>query len=408
MSQTNCSVGQFIVPPPPTKEEKNEIALGVHWATSKTILLGWDFDTVAGTLNPPPHRLARLYELLDAFSRTRKRAPIKEWHRLLGELRSMAPVLPGARDLFSTLQDALSRGDRSRVRLNSRVFDSLEDFRCIANSLSTRPTRFREVVAFGPPVAYGACDACQRGMGGVWFRPGYNPIVWHVPFPAPVQRCLVTSANRGGTISISDLELAGTLAHKHILVKASGDLAERPIWLAGDNRASISWATKGSSTSVSAHAYLLRLTALHQRTYQYVPSHDYIAGRTNTMADDASRRWDLDDHTLLVSLLNSSYPQDMSWTMLTLQASTTSAVIGALLRQRSIPISLTIDMPHPLARGASGSSSAPPTEFGPTCRMSTPTPSLLSSCLRNVTAPGPSRPVRNPSALAQWRTPSAT
>lgn len=81
------------------------------WATKNKTILGWEFDTIAGTLNLPPHRLARLYKLLDAFPPTRRRAPIREWHQLLGELRSMAAALPGSAGLFSILQDALGRGD---------------------------------------------------------------------------------------------------------------------------------------------------------------------------------------------------------------------------------------------------------------------------------------------------------
>ena len=179
-----------------------------HWATHKTIL-GWNFDTVAGTLTLPEYRLLRLYALLDAFPRTRKHAPLWEWYQLLGELRSMAPATPGARGLFSTLQDALSCGDRTSVRLSSRVFDSLDDFRAIADSLvHRRPTRFRELVAFGDPVAYGACDASQRGMGCVWFRHGNPPLVWRTPFPSKVQCALIISTNRSGTVSISDLARA--------------------------------------------------------------------------------------------------------------------------------------------------------------------------------------------------------
>lgn len=89
------------------------------WSTRKTIL-GWDFDTKSETLTLPPHRLDRLYELLNSFTPTRKRAPISEWRRL-GELRSMAAALPGARGLFSVLRDALSTGNRHRVRLSSRL-----------------------------------------------------------------------------------------------------------------------------------------------------------------------------------------------------------------------------------------------------------------------------------------------
>ena len=209
------------------------------WATQKTIL-GWDFDTVAGTLQLPPHRLARLYDLLDAFPPTRKRAPISAWHQLLGELRSMSAALPGSRGLFSTLQDSLRLGDRSRVRLNRRAFDSLADFRTIADSLRLRPTRFRELIPVGGPLAWGACDACRRGMGGVWFRQHMAPIVWRATFPTGIQHSLITCTNRHGSLSISDLELAGTVAHKHVLTQVAPDVGERPIWLAGDNRASLS------------------------------------------------------------------------------------------------------------------------------------------------------------------------
>jgi hypothetical protein len=375
------------------------------WATRKTIL-GWDFDTEEGTLHLPPHRLDRLYALLDAFPPTRRRAPIAEWHQLLGELRSMAAALPGARGLFSALQDALRTGNRRRVRLNQRAHDSLADFRAIADSLRDRPTRFRELVPVGAPVAYGACDACQRGMGGVWFRPDAPPIVWRSEFPLAIQRALVTSDNRAGTISISDLELAGTLSHKQIAVQAISNVAERPIWLGGDNRASLAWATKGSSTASTARAYLLRLGALHQRRHSYVPQHDYVPGKVNVMADDASRRWDLSDAALLTHF-NSLYPQATSWMLLTLQTEMLSAVIGALSRKRSAPANLRIAATLPRPPGAFGNASAPPQASDPTWTMfpAIASPSCSSSLIN--TERDASRPAKGPSDLVQWRTPSA-
>lgn len=378
------------------------------WATQKTVL-GWDIDTVAGTLSLPAHRLERLYTILDAFPPTRKRVPKAEWHQLLGELRSMTAALPGARGLFSTMQDALRNGDRYRVRLNRRVFDSLADFRAIADSLRARPTRLRELVPVGAPSAYGACDACQRGMGGVWFRPDAPPLVWRAPFPLTVQHSLVTSNNRQGALSISDLELAGTLAHKHALVQATPreHLAERPIWLAGDNRASIAWATKGSATASTARAYLLRLNALHQRSHRYVPYHDHIAGTANVLADEASRRWDLSDAALL-TYFNAHFPQATSWTLLTLAPDMLSAVIGALLRRRSVPTSLRIALPPPPPPVVCGTVSANSMESDRICRISQATPSPSSSSSRSNTAPVVLHPAITPSALARWRTPFAT
>ena len=375
------------------------------WSTIKTIL-GWDLDTVDSTLRLPPHRLQRLYALLDAFPSTRKRAPVTEWHQLLGELRSMTAALPGARGLFSVLQDALRKGDRHRVRLSRGVFDSLADFRAIADSLRDRPTRFREVVPVGTPAAYGACDACQRGMGGVWFAPDMPPIVWRSAFPPAVQSMMVTSENRAGSVSISDLELAGTIAHKQIITQAIS-VAERPIWLSGDNRASISWASKGSATSNTARAYLLRLNALHQRFHRYVPQHDYIAGKANVMADTASRRWDLCDSALL-SHFNASYPQVTSWISLTLPPNFLSAVIGALCRRRCTPTNLTIATPLPPQRGRCGNNSAAPCKCNLISETSPATPSPSSCSSRNSTARDASRPATALYALVQWRTPSAT
>ncbi|KAI2502275.1 hypothetical protein MHU86_12164 [Fragilaria crotonensis] len=127
-------------------------------------------------------------------------------------------------------------------------------------------------------------------MGGVWFdalNPLASPIVWRQRFPVRVARQLVTSNNRHGAITISDLELTGMIAHKDILAQLR-DVAERTVWIASDNRAAVAWSAKGSATSMAARAYLLRHNALHQRQHRYISRHRYIPGPVNVMADDAS------------------------------------------------------------------------------------------------------------------------
>jgi hypothetical protein len=122
-------------------------------------------------------------------------------------------------------------------------------------------------------------------MGGVWFDaldPSTAPLVWRA-LPSHIQSQLVTAANPRGQLSISDLELAATLLHKATL-SADRHVHERTLWLNGDNRAALAWATKGSSTATSARAYLLRLGALHQRAKRYVARHRYIPGPANAMA----------------------------------------------------------------------------------------------------------------------------
>ena len=133
----------------------------------------------------------------------------------------MSPGLPGSRGLFSILQEELSRGDRHRVRLNTHVFACIDDFMWLTASLGQRPTRLRELVPKAPSDV-GTCDACRHGMGGVWFdavTPAAPPIVWRQAFTPAVQRALVTAEHPHGSLSISDLELATTIAHKDALAQ---------------------------------------------------------------------------------------------------------------------------------------------------------------------------------------------
>ena len=108
----------------------------------------------------------------------------------------------------------------------------------------------------------GSCDACQQGMGGVWFDAVDNtaaPIVWRQRFPADVAAMLVTANNPAGTISISDLELAGVIAHTDVVTRLR-DVRERTLWIASDNRAAVAWATKGSATSLARRRSISSVT----------------------------------------------------------------------------------------------------------------------------------------------------
>ena len=75
------------------------------WSTCKTIL-GWVINTVAGTIELPPHRVERLGEILSSIPRSQKRISEKKRHKVLGELISMSIALPGSRNLFSVMQQA--------------------------------------------------------------------------------------------------------------------------------------------------------------------------------------------------------------------------------------------------------------------------------------------------------------
>ena len=374
------------------------------WSTRKRIL-GWDFDTRAGTMRLPPHRLERLYDLLRHLDPPRKRASVTFWHKLLGELRSMSPALPGSRGLFSILQHALQASTQNRVRITQGVRDMAADFKVLADSLQQRPTRLPELYPRTPQFL-GASDASRQGMGGVWFHTApsadFPPTLWRVAFPATVHSALVTADNPYGTISISDLELTALIAHKDVLAQNTA-VAEHTLWLATDNMAALSWSSKGSSTSFGPRAYLLRLNSLHQRQFRYVPTHSHIAGTANVMADAASRLWHLSDSELLTHF-NTHYPQAFPWRIWTLLPSTNSALIGALFCSRPKGVYRPSALPPPLVPGSCGSIFAPASELTPI--TSPPIRCRFSKSLPSASAPDPSLPADTLSALAQWRIPS--
>jgi hypothetical protein len=129
------------------------IAGDCSWGTMK-LVLGWIIDMEAMTIGLPQHRIDHLESILSAFPRSQQRTSVKRWHETLGELRSMSLALPGARNIFSSMQSALSTQSKNRITLNKGVHDALDNFRWMHKNIALRPTRMAEVVPL-PPIVEG-------------------------------------------------------------------------------------------------------------------------------------------------------------------------------------------------------------------------------------------------------------
>ena len=378
------------------------------WCTRK-VMLGWIVDTKQGTIELTPRRQARLHQLLEDIKPGQKLIATKTWHKVLGELRSMALALPGARGLFSLLQEAFRHEEHSRprLRLTTAAHEFLDDFRWLAADLASRPTRISEIIATQPSII-GACDAAGTGMGGVFFVPSKSgqiqPYLWRQPFSKLIQDQLVSFNNPNGTITNSDLELCGNVAH-HDVIAQLADIRERTIWTGSDNTANVYWQRKGSTTTTGPAAYLLRDQALHQRYHRYVPQHDYVPGTANTMADDCSRLWHLSDSHLLAHF-NLTYPQTQSWRACHLSSDMSSKLISSLFKTTSSMASHK-KLPNPrIPIGKSGILFAPKQGSTHSSENTTiPSPSSISLATSITRAYCP--PAVNPSQLTQYRTCSA-
>ena len=94
--------------------------------------------------------MARLKEIVHSITRTQQRVGVDKWHRVLGELRSMALALPGARGLSRQIQEALCHVKGKRVTLSTGVHESLDDFKWLAEDVAKRPTWMYELVPLCP------------------------------------------------------------------------------------------------------------------------------------------------------------------------------------------------------------------------------------------------------------------
>lgn len=370
------------------------------WATRK-IVLGWLLDTVARTLCLPAHRYDRLRELFDGL-RGKTRVAVREWHRVLGELRSMVRGIPGGQGLFSTLQHGLRHAEKNRLRIDSGMRDQLTDFETIAEALHHRPTRFAELVP-DTPRASGASDAAKPGMGGVWFT-STGPILWRTPFPPFIQRRLVSDANPTGDLTNSDLEHVGVVAHADVLAQHS-DVREATLSLLNDNITALSRSRRGSVTSERTAAYLLRLASLHQRHFRYLAHYDYIAGPANVMADDCSRLWHLSD-TALLSHFAKHYPQPLPWQLCHLRPEMNTALTSALCKRRQQPATFLNVPAHAFPLGVCGWTSASSTT-SPALWKGSPILSRTFRSLADVSVMADYPKAASPTDLEAWRTPFA-
>ena len=104
------------------------------WTTLET-MLGWILDTVNMTIKLPQHCVEQLEEILSEIPRTQKRISVRKWHKVLGELWSMSLALPGSRNLFSHMQEALTSKIGTCVNLKKGVHQALDNFWWLLNDI---------------------------------------------------------------------------------------------------------------------------------------------------------------------------------------------------------------------------------------------------------------------------------
>ena len=99
------------------------------WSTIKT-MLSWIIHTVNLTIHLPPHCAQQLADILASIPLTQKQNRVRKWHKVLGELRSMALALPGARHMFSHMLHALTNKLGTQVSFQDKIICALGGIGC--------------------------------------------------------------------------------------------------------------------------------------------------------------------------------------------------------------------------------------------------------------------------------------
>ena len=115
-------------------------------------MIGWIFDSINMTITLPPHRVVRLKEIVSSIPRSQRRVCVDKCNRVLGELRSMAIALTGARGLFVQMKEALCHVKGKRVTMSTGVHEAMTDFLWLAEDVANFPTRMYELVPLRPIV----------------------------------------------------------------------------------------------------------------------------------------------------------------------------------------------------------------------------------------------------------------
>ena len=103
----------------------------------------------------------------------------KDLERLVGKLRSMHLVVPGAVPHLFCIHRALNQGRVDRVWLSLAFHRKLADWKALALQVDSRPTHLEKQIR-REPTHLGFCDASGLGAGGMWLYPartGHN-LVW--------------------------------------------------------------------------------------------------------------------------------------------------------------------------------------------------------------------------------------
>ena len=323
--------------------ERKLIKGDAAWATTKDIL-GMTFDGTEKTIWLSTEKRDAILHTLKTWIRDtklRKGIPFAEFQSTLSKIQHAFITIPAGRGLLSPFYKVLTAIPTTVfLHRNSTLLKAVMDCRTFLRETVSDPTKCKSLVTGWPDIV-GITDASGHGLGGVVF--GENsavvPTVFRLQWPDDITRAIVSANNPTGTITNSDLEMAGLLMLWLVMETVGAPLEHKHVALFSDNSPTVHWVQRLAAKHSAIAIQLLRALALRlqlQRASPLTPLH--IAGVDNSMTDIASRsfgsekKWHCKTDTDLVHLYNSSFPlpNQASWTVFHLSSDIATRLISIL------------------------------------------------------------------------------
>ena len=312
------------------------------WANVKDIL-GMTFDGTVKTIWLSEDKRDALINTLRIWTRkASKRLGIAfhEFRTVLSKLQHAFLTVPAGKGLLSAFYVVL-RKQPALVYLHTNINlrNAVADCRTFLRETVSSPTKCRNLVT-GWPDFVGITDASGHGLGGVIIgeRRAVAPIVFRLQWPPDISDNIVSDSNPDGTITNSDLELAGLLM-LWLVMEDVCEVENSHVALFSDNSPTVHWVQRLAAKHSTVAMQLIRALALRLQLAKASPlTPMHIAGVNNSLTDIPSRSfgsdaaWYCKTDAQLLTLFNKTFPlpNQGSWTVFRLSSRIATRVISIL------------------------------------------------------------------------------